>query len=107
MSDGAETVQALAARWVLPVDRPPLADGVVVLRGGVIEQVTTRREFEQSAPAVSLSDYGDAVITQSETKVRWNGGRTRATVAIRRVGERVTASSSPDARSAHSGRELS
>src|SRR5262245_26310746 len=65
MKDGDgtfEPTEALAARWVLPVSEPPVADGVVVFRNGVIEKVTTRAEFLRQSPEANLTDYGDAII---------------------------------------------
>lgn len=58
MSAPAETHSAtFRARWVLPIDRPPIDDGWVTVENGVI------RDLGQGRPAVeAVTDLGDAVI---------------------------------------------
>lgn len=53
---------ALAARWVIPVDGPPIENGVVVFNGRQISSVTTRDKFDASGKKLT-KDYGQAIIT--------------------------------------------
>ncbi len=46
-----------AARWVLPIDGPPLDDGEIVLENGLILEVRPRQ-----TPAAECRDFGDAVL---------------------------------------------
>lgn len=46
-----------AARWILPIDVPPIAGGEVVVENGVIEAVRPRR-----TPASECRDFGEAVL---------------------------------------------
>ena len=45
------------ARWLLPVDAPPIPDGEIIVEDGVILEVRPRR-----TPASECRDYGDAVL---------------------------------------------
>ena len=51
------TTATYAARWVLPVDAAPLADGEVVVEDGLIAAVRPRR-----APSGECRDFGEAVL---------------------------------------------
>lgn len=51
------TVATYAARWVLPVDAPPIPDGEVVVEDGCIAAVRPRR-----APVGECRDFGDAIL---------------------------------------------
>jgi len=51
-------MKVLLARYVAPVDQPLIEDGAVLVRGGRVVGVGTRKEFS----ADSRIDYGDAVI---------------------------------------------
>ncbi len=46
-----------AARWVLPMDAPPIDGGEVVVEGGVIAAIRARQ-----IPASDCRDFGDAVL---------------------------------------------
>ena len=46
-----------AARWVLSIDAPPIADGEVVVENGVIQAVRPRR-----TPANECRDFGEAAL---------------------------------------------
>ncbi len=46
-----------AARWVLPIDAPPIDDGEVIIEDGLITEVRTRR-----TPVSDCRDFGDAVL---------------------------------------------
>ncbi len=49
--------QIYAARWVLPMDAPPMEHGEVVVEDGLIAAVRTRQ-----TPAAECRDFGDAVL---------------------------------------------
>lgn len=51
-------VRLYAARWVVPVSAPPIADGVVAVAGGRIAWIGRRA----SAPAGELHELGNAVL---------------------------------------------
>ena len=46
-----------AAKWVLPIDAPPISGGEVVVENGLIAEVRARR-----TPASDCRDFGDAVL---------------------------------------------
>lgn len=48
--------QTLKARWIFPVDRPPIENGVVAFRGNTISEVRSARPFEQA------TDLGDVAV---------------------------------------------
>jgi cytosine/adenosine deaminase-related metal-dependent hydrolase len=56
-SDVAEDVVTYAARWVVPVEGPPIENGCVVVRGGRIAAVGKRRVAEGA-----IVDCGDVVL---------------------------------------------
>lgn len=56
MNDSS-AVQSHVARWVLPVEGPPIANGCVVVRGETIAAVGPRRMAEGA-----IVDHGDAVL---------------------------------------------
>lgn len=51
------TTSVYAARWVLPVDTPPLEDAEVIVEDGLIQAVRPRR-----TPADDCQDFGEAVL---------------------------------------------
>jgi cytosine/adenosine deaminase-related metal-dependent hydrolase len=51
------TQSIYAARWVLPIDAPPLENGEVVVEDGLISAVRARR-----IPAAQCRDFGEAVL---------------------------------------------
>ncbi|MBI4533658.1 MAG: amidohydrolase family protein, partial [Candidatus Melainabacteria bacterium] len=55
-------IQALSARWVLPITHPPMPEGVVVIEEGKISSVLERQQFAKNFPDKSWQDYGDAII---------------------------------------------
>lgn len=46
-----------AARWVLPIDAPPIEHGEIVVEGGLLAAVRPRR-----TPAAECRDFGEAVL---------------------------------------------
>jgi cytosine/adenosine deaminase-related metal-dependent hydrolase len=49
-------VTSYRARWVLPISRPPISDGIVTIRDGIIQRVGNATE------AVDVQDLGDVAI---------------------------------------------
>ncbi len=62
MPDDKNNSIALTARWVLPIDGPPIEHGVVVIAGRQVAAVLTQEQF-QSTGGVLNKDYGQAIIT--------------------------------------------
>ena len=57
------TPQLLRAAWVTPMDRPPIADGAVLVDGAAIAAVGTAAALLRASPAATaVHDFGDAVI---------------------------------------------
>lgn len=58
----APAKRLLLARWVFPVGRPPIRDGGVAIRGGVILGVGTRREMLAAWPGAGRLELGEAAL---------------------------------------------
>ena len=54
--------EALAARWVLPVGQPPVANAAVVVEDGLIAAVVTREQLSRDFAGTPVTDYGNAAI---------------------------------------------
>lgn len=52
----------LAAKWVLPITRPPVEDGAVLIKRDKISRVGTKSELVKSFSREELVDLGQAVI---------------------------------------------
>jgi len=52
----------LRARWLLPVSSPPIQDGAVLVRDGVLAAVGPREELERAHPGESARDLGEAAL---------------------------------------------
>lgn len=55
-------MKALKAKWVLPITKKPVSNGVVVIKGKKIEAVLKESEFLASYPDLKARDFGDAII---------------------------------------------
>jgi len=64
MSAKPKTLRLLKGRWVLPVDREPITNGAVLIKGERVKSVLTREEFEEavSRPELTVEDFGEAII---------------------------------------------
>jgi cytosine/adenosine deaminase-related metal-dependent hydrolase len=61
--DESMNLIAITARWIIPIVRPPIEDGFVLLRGSKILAVGTRKDLNLHwAPEVIQRDFGDAVV---------------------------------------------
>ena len=64
-SDSDSKLILLKASWVVPVSRPPLRNGAILIDGETIGAVLTQEELarhEGTAQHLHIIDYGDAVI---------------------------------------------
>ena len=55
-------MQLISADWVLPVSRPPLRDGAVLVDGGFVLDVGARSDLAARYPAASPEPFDDCVI---------------------------------------------
>ena len=52
----------ITADWVLPISRPPIRNGAVIVRHGIIVEVGTVEELGGMEPAASRHDHPGCVI---------------------------------------------
>ena len=52
----------LTARHILPVSRPPIRDGALLLEGPAIQAVGTARTLKKAHPGVEVKDLGEAIL---------------------------------------------
>ena len=60
MSMGVQTL--LSAQWLLPVSRPPIHDGAVLIKGGRVCELGPRSRLVRRFPGVIEHSWGEAVI---------------------------------------------
>jgi cytosine/adenosine deaminase-related metal-dependent hydrolase len=52
----------LTAAWLAPMDRPPLRDGAVVIRGGRVAGIGSIAAMREQHPSAGVHEFGDAII---------------------------------------------
>lgn len=55
-------MQRIAARWIVPVDQPPIAGGAIEIEGERIRAVGSAKSLQASRPDVPTFDLGEAVV---------------------------------------------
>lgn len=55
-------MQLYSARYLLPIGRPPLEDGALLVADGLIHAVGQRRELAAAHPGAAAVDFGDCVL---------------------------------------------
>lgn len=50
------------ARFLLPIDRPPIEDGALLVENGLIRAVGSRQQLAAAHPGAAVVDFGDAVV---------------------------------------------